>query len=312
MPDETHVAYRQYRGLVFSIAYQMLGTVSDAEDVVQEAFLRFHRTAASTGVDSPRAFLATVATRLSIDVLRSARVQRDRYVGTWLPEPLPTDAPDVSERVELADSLSYALLVVLEALGPVERAVFLLREVFDYDFETIADMVDKTPANCRQLASRARRHVRERNRRFDPPRQQRDELVRRFFAACEHGDIGTLVEMLAADAVFVGDGGGQAPKGAAVLRPVNGRDNVVRLLAAFGGMTAVGLSIQPRHINGELGALLVDDHGRCAAAFTVDIAENRIQTVRSVVNPQKLWHLGPLADLDTFLPHARRSRRGRT
>jgi RNA polymerase sigma-70 factor, ECF subfamily len=308
MSEETSDAYSQYRGLVFSIAYQMLGTVSDAEDVVQETFLRFHRATTSTDVDSPRAFLATVATRLSIDLLRSARKQRDRYVGTWLPEPLPTDAEDVSERVELAESLSYALLVVLETLGPVERAVFMLREVFDYDFAAIADVVGRTPTNCRQLASRARRHVQERHRRFDPPRQQRDELVRRFFAACERGDVNALIDMLAADVVFVGDGGGQAPKGAAVLRPVNGRDNVVRLMAAFGRMTDVGLSVQPLHINGELGALLVDGQGRCAAAFTVDVAENRIQTVRSVVNPQKLRHLGPLAALDSFLPRAHTDR----
>jgi RNA polymerase sigma-70 factor (ECF subfamily) len=212
----------------------------------------------------------------------------------------------------LAETLSYALLVVLETLGPVERAVFLLREVFAYDFDTIADMVGKTPTNCRQLASRARRHVQERHRRFDPPRQQRDELVRRFFAACEQGDMDALLDLLAADVVFHGDGGGQAPRGAAVLRPVNGREKVVRLLTAFAGMTAVGLSIRPRHINGELGALLVDDQGRCAAAFTVDVAEDRIQTIRSVVNPHKLRHLGPLADLDTFLPHAGRPSRRRS
>jgi RNA polymerase sigma-70 factor (ECF subfamily) len=199
----------------------MLGSVADAEDVVQEVYVRFQRAVESgTDIDSPKAYLTTTTTRLAIDELRSARMRRESYVGTWLPEPLLTDtSPDAAQHAETADSLSMALLVVLERLSPVERAVFLLRDVFDYDYKEIAQIVGKSEANVRQLAVRARRYVDERRPRFEASRRQRDELARRFFAAVEKGDTDALVDMLAADVVLYGDGGGKAP---AIIRPFSG------------------------------------------------------------------------------------------
>src|SRR5947208_14380559 len=221
--------YEELRPLMFSIACRMLGSATDAEDIVQEAFLRFHReTSEGTQVDSPKAYLSAVTTRLSIDHLRSARVRRERYVGTWLPEPLLTEEEDdVVRHAETADSLSMGFLVLLESLTPVERAVFLLREVFEYGFDEIAQIVGKTEENCRQISVRARRHVRESKPRFEASRARKEELARRFFEAVGEGDLNALVGMLAADVVAYGDGGGKAP---ASPHPVHGRDEVVRLL----------------------------------------------------------------------------------
>ena len=202
--------YEELRPLLFSIAYGMLGSVGEAEDVVQEAFLRFHRVIAEgERVESPKAYLSAVTTRLGIDHLRSARVRREHYVGEWLPEPLVTDpAPGPAEHAATADSLSMAFLVLLETLSPVERAVFLLREVFDYGYDEIARIVGKGEANCWQLYVRARRHIDEGKPRFDASREQREELARRFFAAAEQGDVDALEQMLADDVVVFGDGGG--------------------------------------------------------------------------------------------------------
>ena len=210
----TDASYEELRPLLFSIAYRMIGSVSEAEDIVQEAFLRIHRAEAEgTRIESPKAYLSAVTTRLSIDHLKSARVRREQYFGQWLPEPLLTDdaAPDAAAHAETADSLSTAFLVLLESLTPVERAVFLLREVFDYGYDEIARIVDRTEDNCRQLYVRARRHVDEGRPRFEASRKHRDELVERFFAAAERGDLAALEEMLAADVVVYGDGGGKAP-----------------------------------------------------------------------------------------------------
>jgi RNA polymerase sigma-70 factor (ECF subfamily) len=211
---------------MFSIAYRMLGSASEAEDIVQEAFLRFHREAGKgTLIESPKAYLSAITTRLSIDHLRSARVRREHYVGTWLPEPLITD--DASLHAGTADSLSMAFLVLLETLTPVERAVFLLREIFDYGYDEIATVVDKSEENCRQIAVRARRQVEARKPRFEASRKRREELARRFFEAVVKGDTDGLVGLLAADVVAYGDGGGKGP---AFPRPINGAGRVGRVL----------------------------------------------------------------------------------
>jgi RNA polymerase sigma-70 factor, ECF subfamily len=299
VPEEVPVneVYEDLRPLLFSIAYRMLGSATEAEDVVQEAFLRFHReTSAGTEVESPKAYLSAITTRLSIDTLRSARVRREQYTGTWLPEPLLTDpGADVAQHAETADSLSMAFLVLLESLSPVERAVFLLREVFDYDYADIARIVGKSEDNCRQIAVRARRQVEAKKPRFEASRRRRDELARRFFDAVSNGDEEALVELLAADVVVYADGGGRA---LAFPRPVNGRKKVSRLLlgsAARGGSLGV-VGVRQLELNGQPGAVLVDAEGRALAAIALDVLDDRVQTVRAISNPEKLRHLGPFAD----------------
>jgi RNA polymerase sigma-70 factor, ECF subfamily len=302
----TEAPYEELRPLLFSIAYRMVSGVSDAEDIVQEAFLRIHRTEADgTKIDSPKAYLSAVVTRLSIDHLKSARVRRERYVGQWLPEPLLTDSsPDASAHAETADSLSMAFLVLLESLTPVERAVFLLREVFDYDYAEIAKIVERTEGNCRQLYVRARRHIDDGRPRFEASRAQRDELAQRFFAAAQLGDTQVLVELLAADVVVYGDGGGKAPSWP---QPIYGRERVAKLMAGTLAQAArVGASLQPTEINGQPGVLFVDEEGRIGAVMSLEIADGVVQTIRSVVNPDKLTHLGAVADVRALL------RRGRT
>jgi RNA polymerase sigma-70 factor, ECF subfamily len=292
-------SYEELRPLMFSIAYRMLGSVSEAEDVVQEAFLRFHRALSEeTEIESPKAYLSAVTTRLCIDQLRSARVRREQYFGEWLPEPIVTE-PDAAEQAATADSLSMAFLVLLESLSPVERAVFLLREVFDYGYDEIAEVTGKTEENCRQLLVRARRRVDEGKPRFDASRQQREELARRFFAAAEEGDMDALVGMLAADVVVYGDGGGKAPSWP---RPIYGRERVSRLLAGvLAQAREYGLSMRPTQINGQPGVMFVDREDRIASVMSVDVADGVVQTVRSIINPEKLAHLGPVADVRAML-----------
>jgi RNA polymerase sigma-70 factor (ECF subfamily) len=288
--------YEELRPLMFSIAYRMVGSVSEAEDIVQEAFLRFHRqTTAGTTIDSPKAYLSAVTTRLSIDHLRSARVRRERYVGTWLPEPIITDeGNEVLEReAATADSLSLAFLVLLESLTPVERAVFLLREVFDHGYDEIARIVGKSEENCRQIATRARRQVEAKKPRFEASRARREELTRRFFEAVTKQDPQGLIELLAADVVAYGDGGGKA---VALPRPVHGRDRVMRLLlgpAARGERLAVR-DMRFAEVNGQPGAVLFDPEGRPVVVISLDIADDLVQTLRAVTNPDKLRHLAPL------------------
>jgi RNA polymerase sigma-70 factor (ECF subfamily) len=291
--------YESLRPMLFSIAYRMLGSVAEAEDVVQEAFLRYQRAVAERceEIESPKAYLAAVATRLAIDNLRSARVRRERYVGEWQPEPVLTTETtlDGARYVEEADSLSMAFLLLLERLSPVERAVFLLHDVFDYGYDEIAPIVRKSEANCRQLATRARRHVREQKPRFDASRRQREELADRFFAAVGDGDVGGLVELLAADAVVYGDGGGKVPSWP---RPIVGRERVAKLWAGVGGQARdLGLGLRRVEINGHPGAMFLDRSGRLVNVVTLDIAEGLVQAVRSIINPEKLRHLGPLADV---------------
>jgi RNA polymerase sigma-70 factor (ECF subfamily) len=286
-----------YRSLVFAIAYRMLGSVAEAEDIVQEAFLRLHQARqAGVVVESPKAYLAALVTRIAIDHLRSARVRRESYFGTWLPEPVVREgALAADQEVERAESLSMAFMLILEALTPVERAVFLLREAFDYSYEEIAEIVGKSEENCRQIFARAKRHIDAGKRRFEPSAAKRAEIARRFFAACEKGELSGLVELLAADAAFHGDGGGKA---AAFTRPVLGADRVSRLLAGvFAKLEEAGARIERVEVNGQPGAKLLDRSGRVFAVWALDIADGKVQCVRSVVNPEKLRHLGPVSDL---------------
>ena len=300
-------SYEELRPLLFSIAYRMIGSVSEAEDLVQEAFLRIHRAEAEgTRIESPKAYLSAVTTRLSIDHLKSARVRREQYFGQWLPEPLLTDdaAPDAASHAETADSLSTAFLVLLESLTPVERAVFLLREVFDYGYDEIARIVDRTEDNCRQLYVRARRHVDEGRPRFEASRKHRDELVERFFAAAERGDLAALEEMLAADVVVYGDGGGKAPSWP---QPIVGRERVAKLIAGtVKQANELGVTVRATHINGQPGVMFLDDEERVGAVMSVDVADGLVQAIRGVTNPDKLAHLGPVLDAREVL------RRGRT
>jgi len=289
MPD-----LQSIRPLLFSIAYRMLGEVAEAEDVVQEAFLRFQlATDEGVAVDSPKAFLATVTTRLAIDHLRSARVKRESYAGPWLPEPVIEERePAIVREVEMAESLSMAFLLILETLSPIERAVFLLREVFDYEYDEISKIVEKEEANCRQIFTRAKRHIEAGKPRFEASREKRDELAENFFAACEGGKLDDLIHLLAEDAVFYGDGGGKA---LAITRPVRGRDRVARLVQGL-FRKATTLKVRRVVVNGQPGAMFVDQQDRLISVVGLDIVDGAVQAIRSVVNPDKLQHLAPLSD----------------
>jgi RNA polymerase sigma-70 factor, ECF subfamily len=301
--------YEELRPLLFSIAYRMLGTASEAEDIVQEAFLRFHQAANEDEIDNVKAYLSTITTRLSIDHLRSARVRRETYTGTWLPEPLLTEqAPDASQHAETADSLSMAFLVLLESLSPTERAVFLLREVFDYPYEEIAQTIGKSEDNTRQLAVRARRHVEERRPRFEADKRARDELAGRFFAAAEDGDTEGLMKLLADDVVFYGDGGGKGP---AIRKPLYGRQPVVRFVDRLLKLVKrMDLMLEPTEVNGEPGAISRAPDGSIVSVLSLQIADGQIVSVRSVVNPDKLGHLGPVGDLYGLLRGAQGAQSG--
>ena len=291
----------QYRPLLFSIAYGMTGSVGDAEDIVQDAFLGMTRSLqAGTEIADPKAYLAAAVTRLGINYLKSARVRRETYVGDWLPEPVVVAFDGPAEQAELADSLSMAFLVLLEALSPVERAVFMLREVFGYDYPAVARITGKSEANCRQIFSRARTRIavgaRGRETAPAPARRAESEaLARQFFEAAMGGDLNALLGMLAPDAVFHGDGGGKAT---AIGKPLAGGLPVARLLnGIFRRGTVIGISLRLAWVNGEPGAVTYDPDGRVINVFALDIAGGIVQTVRSVVNPDKLGHLGPVSDL---------------
>jgi RNA polymerase sigma-70 factor (ECF subfamily) len=252
---------------------------------VQDAFLRYHE--ADVEADSPKAYLATVTTRLAIDQLRSARARREVYPGEWLPEPLVGD--EAVRHAETADSLSLAFLHLLEKLAPVERAVFLLREVFDYPYDEIAPIVGKSPENCRQILARAHRHVEEERRRFDVSREERDEVAVRFLAAWEEGDTEGLVELLAADATVYGDGGGKAPS---VPEPLVGAERVAKALIGWGRQArSRGYDYRPVVVNGDPGVVFYDPEGTAIWVAALDIAEGVVVAVRSVLNPDKLTHV---------------------
>ncbi len=294
----------ELRPVAFAIAYRMLGSVSEAEDVVQEALLRVHQALdGGERIDSPRAFVATVTTRLAINELRSARVRRERYVGEWLPEPIITDGhDDPAHQAEMADSLSLAMLVLLESLTPEQRAVLLLHDVFDYDYPRIAEIIGKSQDNVRQLATRARRHIEQRRGRlvrFQTTREQQDELAARFFQAAEQGDLAGLEALLAADVALTGDGGGKAP---ALARTLHGRSRVAHALVSWvrpGSLS--GVSLTPVEVNGSPGAVYLDAQQRLIAVVALEIAGGQIKSISSVVNPDKLKHLGPTANLGSLL-----------
>ncbi|MGW0199320.1 RNA polymerase sigma-70 factor [Nonomuraea sp. NPDC003201] len=298
--------FQELRPLLFSLAYRILGSVSEAEDAVQETWLRFEAT--PTEPRSTKAFLSATVTRISIDVLRSARVRREEYVGPWLPEPLLADPYQDPERsAELADSLSMAALVLLERLSPLERAVFVLREVFDFGFPEVASAVGRSEAACRQLAVRARRHMAAGRPRFEADRKERDELASRFFDALREGDVVGLQNLLAADVSMVGDGGGKAPQ---LAKAVIGAQNVARLLAsAFPRMALVGVTGEPHEVNGQPGAIFRDRDGKVLHTLTLDVLDGQIQTIRAVINPDKLGHLGTVADAWAVDREVRQARR---
>ncbi|HWT25256.1 MAG TPA: RNA polymerase sigma factor SigJ [Solirubrobacteraceae bacterium] len=289
----------------FAIAYRMLGSVSEAEDVVQEALLRVHRALdAGEDIASPRAFVATVTTRLAINELRSARARRERYVGEWLPEPIITDGQnDPARHAETADSLSLALLVLLERLSPEQRAVLLLHDVFDYAYPDIARIIGKSEDNVRQLATRARRHVAQRRPRFQTTREQQEELAARFFMAAEHGHLAALETLLAHDVQLTGDGGGKAP---ALPRALRGRDRVARTVINWVRrvMRLPGVSLRRVELNGGPGALLLDARQRLIGVCALEIADGQITSISGIVNPDKLAHLGPVGDFKSLLSSA--------
>ena len=303
MPGSADESAAEYRPLLFSIAYGMTGSVGDAEDLVQDAFLGMTRARQSgTTIADPKAYLTTAVTRLGINYLKSARVRRETYVGDWLPEPIvvPADGPGPAEHAELADSLSMAFLVMLEELSPVERAVFMLHEVFGYRYPDVARITGKTEVNCRQIFARARQRISAGAQARDSAQQvarraEGEELARRFFEAAAGGDLEALLDMLAPDVVFHGDGGGKAQ---AIARPLAGRERVMRLIAGiFRRGRFVGTSLRLAWVNGQPGAVLYDAEGRVVTVVELEIAGGVVQALHAVVNPDKLGHLGPVSDL---------------
>jgi RNA polymerase sigma-70 factor (ECF subfamily) len=298
--------FEELRPLLFSIAYRILGSVSEAEDAVQETWLRYGSSPAEP--TSARAFLSAVVTRISIDVLRSARVRREEYAGPWFPEPLLADPyQDPARSAELADSVSMAALLLLERLTPLERAVFVLREVFGFSFGEVAPAVGRSEAACRQLAVRARRHMDAGRPRFEADRREREELAGRFFGAFREGDVDGLRELLAADVQLVGDGGGKAP---ALARSIIGAEKAARVLASIlPWLVRIDVTCEPREVNGQPGAIFRDRDGKVLNTWTLDVLDGQIQTIRSVLNPDKLGHMGPVADAWAVLREANQARR---
>jgi RNA polymerase sigma-70 factor (ECF subfamily) len=298
------VTHEDLRPLLFSIAYRMVGSVGDAEDLVQEAFLRLHREEQEgTEIASAKAFLTTVITRLSIDHLRSARVRREQYVGEWLPEPLLVDpGPGPADHAEMSDTLSLAFLVLLESLTPLERAVFLLHDVFGYSYAEIGEVVGKTEENCRQIAVRARRAIDAERPRFDPSDEERRRVAEQFFSALA-GDASDIAAALSEDVVMHGDGGGKAP---AIARAVQGADRVSRMWANFGKQGArADATMRMASVNGQPGAVFMTSEGNVISVIALDIVDGKVSAIRSVVNPDKLRHIGQPADLAALLRRAR-------
>ncbi|MFG1946632.1 RNA polymerase sigma-70 factor [Nonomuraea sp. NPDC048826] len=298
--------FLELRPLLFSIAYRILGSVSEAEDAVQEAWLRYDAYPGQPA--SAKAFLSATVSRIAIDVLRSARVRREEYAGRWFPEPLLADPYEDPERsAELADSVSTAALLLLERLSPLERAVFVLREVFGFGFDEVASAVGRSEAACRQLAVRARRHMDSGRARFEADRHEREELAGRFFDALREGDVDGLRELLAADVQLIGDSGGNAPLWG---QGVFGCDNVARILTAIMEPFArIGGTMRTHEVNGQPGAIFHDRDGKIINTLAFDVLDGRIQTIRAVLNPDKLRHLGPVADAWAVIREANQARR---
>jgi RNA polymerase sigma-70 factor, ECF subfamily len=283
--------FDRYRPLLFSVAYRMLGSVMDAEDIVQEAFVRWQ--GASEGeMRSPRAYLSAVVTRLSIDQLRSARVRREEYVGPWLPEPLPEE-PDIADTAALNESLSMAFLVLLESLTPTERAVFLLREVFDYDYGEISHLVGKSEANCRQIARRARGYIAAQRPRFERSPEQEERLTESFLEACMDGDMEGLLGLLAEDIILWSDGGGKVR---AALNPIRGSDKIARFFMGILGKAPPGLVVRQTKVNGQPGIIGYYADGQPQSVTTFDIADECIRAIHILVNPEKLGNVPDLRE----------------
>lgn len=310
-PDEQDEQFDELRPLLFSLAYRLLGTVSDAEDAVQETWVRF--ATSGTRPESPKAFLSTVVTRVCLNELNSARRRREQYVGPWFPEPLVEDPyQDPQRAAELRDSVSIAALLLMERLSPLERAVFVLREVFGVEYAQIATTVERSESACRQLAARARRHMEQGRARFESDPRVQQELAERVFAALSEGDVDSLSELLAADVQLAADSGGKAPS---LPRTITGSDQVARVLTmAASRLRRIGITPRLRNINGQLGALFCDQRGNVLSAMVLETHGGQVQAVRSVFNPDKLGHLGPLADAwavrEDFLRAARGQQQG--
>jgi RNA polymerase sigma-70 factor, ECF subfamily len=296
--NEVTEAYRALRPLLVSIAYRMLGSVTEAEDLVQEGFVRYQRALdEGTAIESPKAWLSAVVTRLSIDQLKSARVRRETYVGEWLPEPLVLDARpgDPAAQAEEAETLSMSFLVLLERLTPVERAIFLLHDVFGYDFGEVSRIVRRSESTCRQHAVRARRFLAENRPRFEASPAERDELVRGFLAAARQGDVDGLIELLAEDVIVHGDGGGKVPQWSI---PIVGADRVARLFAGLGRqLDRIHGAAEVRDVNGQPGLVFRGPRGGVMSVMAFEVVGGRIATISSVVNPDKLAHLGRVESL---------------
>jgi RNA polymerase sigma-70 factor (ECF subfamily) len=290
MTDDPFVAHRS---LLFTVAYEMLGSAADAEDAVPETWLRWADLddAARADVRDPRAYLVRIVTRQALNRLRTLSRRREDYVGEWLPEPLLT-SPDVAEDVELAESVSFAMLTVLETLGPTDRAVFVLREVFETPYDEIAAAVGRTPAAVRQIAHRAREHVAARRPRVQVSRAEQEAVVERFLAAVRGGDLQGLLDVLAPDVVLVADGGGIVP---AARRPVTGADRIAALLAGLVA-TSSGVAVRPVLLNGAPAARL-DLDGELDTVVSMVVEDGRITRLYAVRNPQKLARLGEEAPL---------------
>lgn len=274
------------RARLTAIAYRMLGSTADAEDVVQEAYLRW-RDRADSAVSSTSSYLATIVVRLCIDELRSARARREAYIGPWLPEPLLIDDKEPGAAAELADSLSLAFLVLLEELAPVERAAFLLHDVFDYEYGEIAGMLGRGEPACRQLVSRARRRVGERRHRFDADQRAGRDLAERFLTACAEGDLDGLLSLVSDDVVLWTDGGGKVK---AARRPIHGASKVARFLIGVAKGIPEGTEFREAVVNGEPGYVFVTD-GVVTTTLSFDILDGKIVGVTSVLNPDKLQRL---------------------
>jgi RNA polymerase sigma-70 factor (ECF subfamily) len=279
-------SFADLRPYLFTVAYNMLGSVMDAEDMVQETYLRWQR--AGEVADSPKAYLTAVITRLCIDHLRSAKVQREEYIGPWLPEPLVTAvSPNTEENIALSETLSLAFLVLLESLSPTERATFLLREIFDYDYAEIATIVGKSEVNCRQMVRRARQHIEAGKPRFDVSLTQQETLVTQFAEACAVGDLEGLINLLAEDIEVWSDGGGKVT---AARKIVYGRDKVARFILNVTRLAPENATTELALINGQLGIVArVNDHP--VLVMALEMGNGRVQTIRNILNPDKLQHI---------------------
>lgn len=286
--DQMSATFTQYRAYLFSIAYRMLGSVMDAEDLVQETWLRWQQSDVQQ-IQNPKSFLAAITTRLCIDYLRSARVKRESYIGPWLPEPLLTDKRglDGESMMVLADNISFAFMQLLEKLSPTERAVYLLRHVFDFEYSEIAEIVNKKEPACRQIYRRARHHLAAEKPRFDNTIAEQQVVMGRFWQACLERDMETVRQLIAEDATFYSDGGGQVR---AARRPVRTADHVIQFLMGLLRLAPEGMEVKSTIVNGQPGMMILVN-GRLFNIFVIDVRHMKVQNIYSILNPDKLKHI---------------------